>query len=443
MALKRSISHHRMENWNSRVITFWTIAIVAFLSACTLGDPEPTDQSPALSLHFEQNLSLTKLSWEHVKVTGFKEYILLQSALDIPDSPTPVVNQNVTVVTRIKDVDMTSFLASPVLFTPTVYYKLYCAVDDRFLYSPTIPVLQNIDAVNGFYDSGCHMPGNDEMVMFDRTTDHLSTVNYKTVAITSTAIDLNFSFPSLEMSQWNDVTNVLGFDQSPATLRKFNYPSLLNTGNVIFNQVLWAARSYHQFVFVATEEFGKGFQVLNKNNFSVIASAVGLSNNQNIAVFPGDTITVITFGVNGSKKYGIDAMGKIVSQQDLSVSLLQANLQSTCAQGSELFIADATGSIFNHAGERMGSLSFSVNSFIQIIRLSPDEKKAIFIVNENGIQRLQIADLSNLPAVTLLKSYDLPALNYADIIPEEDIIYVAGALFNSNQNQTFILKFPM
>ena len=443
MTFKSSISHHSMKIWNSQCTRFLTFAVVALFSSCTLDDPGPTDQSPPLSLTTEQNLSLTTLTWDRVKVTGFKEYVLLQSSTSIPDNPTPVVNQNVTVIKRIKDVDETSFSVSPSLITPTVCYKLYCSVDDRFLYSPTICVQQNIDFVTGFFDTGCHTPGIDELVMFDRTTANLSTINYKTATITSTVDASSFSFPSLDISVWNESTHVFGFDQSPPALSKFTYPTLTLTQFINFNQVIWAAKPFNQFVFVVTEEFGRGFQVLSRNNMSVLDKRVGLTNNQNIAVFPGDTISVITFGVSGSKKYTINATGKVITEEDISAKLSQANLQSTCAQGNELFIADAFGSIFNRNGEKLGALSTNLNTFIQLIRLSPDETKAIFIANENGIQRLVIADLSTLPAITFLKSFDLPSLNYADIIPEDEIIYVVGTTFNNSQAQTYFLKYPM
>jgi len=244
------------------------------------------------------------------------------------------------------------------------------------------------------------------------------------------------------MSTWNGTTEIFGFDQSPAILRKFTYPSLKNTQNLNFNQVLWSAKPYQQFVFIASDDFGQGFNVLNRNNFSVLDNREGIPNNQNIAVFAGDPITVITFGVNQSRKYTIDSAGKILSEEAISSHLLQANLQSTCAQGNEVFIADVVGSIFNRNGDRLGALSSNQNVFIQMIRLSPDETKAIFITNENGIQRLNIADLSNLPVVTLLHSYDLPSLNYADIIPENEIIHVIGTTFNSSQPLTYILLYP-
>ncbi len=443
MTFKSSISHHSMKIWNSQCIRFLTFAIVALFSSCTLDDPATTDQSPPLTLTSEQNLSLTTLSWDRVKVTGFKEYVLLQSSSSIPDNPTPVVNQDVTVVKRIKDVDETSFSVSPSLITPTVCYKLYCSVDDRFLYSPTICVQQNIDFIAGFFDTGSHTAGNDEMVMYDRVNDQLATINYKTGTIVNAVTDFSFSFPSLDMSEWNGTTDIFGFDQSPSSLRKFSYPSLNNTHNISFSQVLWAIKPFHEFVFIASEEFGQSFKVMRRSNLTDIDKRVGITNNQNIAVFPGDTIVVITFGVNSSKKYSINETGKVITEEDISAKLSQANLQSTCAQGNELFIADAFGSIFNRNGEKLGVLSTNQNSSIQIIRLSADETKAIFIANENGIQRLVVADLSNLPAITFLKSFDLPSLNYADIIPEDEIIYVVGTSFNNSQAQTYFLKYPM
>ena len=184
----------------SQNIALLALTALIFTSGCTLDEPAQTSNDPALSLDYTQNLSLTELTWDKVNVTGFKEYILLQSATPIPNSPTPVVNQDVTVLKRIKDVDITSFSVSPTLFTPQICFKLYCAVDDRFLYSQTLCIEQHFDMFQGFYDKAAHIADVDEMVMFDRVNNDFSTCNYKTGTITNTVHDIVLSFPSLEMS---------------------------------------------------------------------------------------------------------------------------------------------------------------------------------------------------------------------------------------------------
>lgn len=420
-----------------------TIGLV-FSSACTLDEPTDTNQNPALTLDYTQNLSLTNLTWDAVKVTGFKEYIILQSSNPIPNSPTPVINQDVTVLKRIKEVDSTNLSVSTMLFSPQICYKLYCAVDDRFLYSQTLCIEQDIDVVSGFYDRGCHLAGNDEAVMFDRVNNVLSTLNYKTGTITNSVTDIVLSFPSLEMSSWAGVTNTFGFDQSPAWLRKYNFPALTASNSKNFNQVLWAANVHNQFVFVATDDaFSNNFQVLSRNNLSLIHGAQTMTGNQNIAVFPGDPLTVMTIGSTETKKYSIDANGMISASVDVPARILQPDLQSACAEGTDLFICGREGTIINRNGVNVGTLNTDINASILLNRLSIDEKKAIYVINDNGTMRLEIADISQLPVVTLLTTYDLPALTYADVIPEDEIIYLIGTSFNSSQPQTTILRYPL
>lgn len=416
---------------------------LAFSWACTLDEPAESNQNPALTLDYTQDLSLTNLTWDAVRVTGFKEYIILQSSEPIPNSPTPVINQDVTVLKRINDVDVTSLSVSTILFSSQVCYKLYCAVDDRFLYSSTLCIQQDLDVVNGFYDRGCHAAGHDEAVVFDRINNLLSTLNYKTGTITRTASGVILSFPSLEMSTSGDVANVYGFDQSPALLRKYNLPSLTASNSKNFNQILWAANVHDPFVFVATEEFNNNFQVLNRNNLSFLHGLQAMTGNQNIAVFPGDPLTVITIGPSAAKKYSIGTDGKILTSVDVPARILQPDLQATCAEGVDLFICGREGTIINKNGEHTGTLNTDINSSILLNRLSADEKKAIYVINDNGTMRLEIADIAQLPVVTLLKTYDLPALTYADVIPDDDIIYLIGTSFNSSLPQTTILRYPL
>ncbi len=213
-----------------------TIGLV-FSWSCTLDEPTGTNQNPALTLDYTQDFSLTNLTWDEVRVTGFKEYIILQSSNPIPNSPTPVINQDVTVLKRINDVDVTSLTVSTILFSSQICYKLYCAVDDRFLYSSTLCIQQDIDVVNGFYDRGCHVAGNEEAVVFDRVNNILSTLNYKTGTVTRSTSGIVLNFPSLEMSTSGDVTNIYGFDQSPGLLRKYNFPALTASNSKNFNQI--------------------------------------------------------------------------------------------------------------------------------------------------------------------------------------------------------------
>ncbi|MDZ4749390.1 MAG: hypothetical protein SH808_12960 [Saprospiraceae bacterium] len=432
-----------MTNFRGHYISIIGAFVLAFSGGCTLDEPADSDHNPALTLEYSQNLSLTDLSWDPVNVTGFKEYIILQSSIPIPNSPTPVINQDVTVLKRINDVDVTGISVSTMLFSPQICYKLYCAVNDRFLYSPTLCIQQDIDVVNGFYDRACHTAGKDEAVMFDRVNNVLSTLNYKTSILTNSVTNIFLSFPSLEMTTWDNVTNVYGFDQSPAWLRKYNFPALTASNSKNFNQILWAANVHNQFVFIVTDDFSNNFQVLSRNNLTFLNGTQAITGNQNIAVFDGDPLTVITIGTSASKKYSIDADGKISGGVDVPARILQPDLQSTCAEGNELFICGREGNIINKNGEPIGSLNTDINSTIILNRLSSDEKKAIYVINDNGFLRLEIADITQLPLITILKSYDLPALNYADVIPEDEIIYLIGTSFNSSQPQTTILRYPL
>jgi hypothetical protein len=432
-----------MTKLKGRHIGLLAVAGLMILAGCTLQDPDsPSDEAP-LSLAYQQNHSLTQLNWDKVKVTGFKEYVLLQSSTPIPNNPTPVVNQEVTLLKRIQEVDITTFSASATVFSPQICYKLYCGVDDRFLASDNICIDQHYVIIEGFYDRACHASGLDELAMFDRVNNHLTACNFKTGSVSNKVTDIVLNFPSMEMSMMDNVTNVFAYDQSPGWLRKYSYPALTALHSKNFSQVLWAAKVYNQFVFIGTEEFNKNFQVLNRSNLSLKDSSPGIISGQNIAVFSGSPLTVMTLGQTEAKKYLVDDAGDIISEEFITGRISQPDLQSTCADGTELFIGGRDGSIINRNGENAGRLNADINSFVMISRLSTDETKAIYIVNDTGVNFLKIADLSQLPIVSVLHSYEIPAMNYADLIVEEDIIYLIGTTFNSSQPQTVFLKYPL
>ncbi len=411
-------------------------------ASCTLSDPDTTIHDPALTLEYTQDYSLTHFSWDKVKVTGFKEYILLQSNQPIPNNPTPVVNQDVTVLKRITEVDVNHLMTSNLLVGQQTCYKLYCAVDNRFLYSQSVCFDQSYLAVDGFNDKAAHLAGLDDMIGYDRVNDKFNVFNYKTGNVTNTVNDNTLNFPSLEMYQWNGATHVIGFNQSAARLGLYQFPSMTATQAKSYPNVLWAARPLNQFILIASQESGNNFQVLNRNTFLPLDSRSGTQSSQNMAVFTGDPSVVLTLGQSGSKKYLVSANGFITSEQSILGRIGQPDLQHTCAQGLDLFICGSSGNIINKDGENVASLTISNNSFITMSRLSSDESKAIYIITRNGLTFLEIADISGLPTITVERTIELPILTYSDLIPDEGIIHVIGTTFNSNFPETFILKYP-
>ena len=430
----RAKSHH--------ISGIYLLLSILCWSGCTLNDPDPTLNDPALTLKYTQEYSVTHFTWDKVNVTGFKEYILLQSAVPIPDAPTPEVNQDVTVLKRIKEVDQNFLTTSGFLIGSQTCYKLYCAVDDRFMYSPTVCFDQDNLSFDGFFDKGAHLEGNEEMALYDRVNDEFAVVNYKTGQVTKRVSNSTFNFPSMEMQSYNNATNVVAYNQSAAWLGVYSFPSLNAIQVRSFGSVIWSARPFRQYILAATNQTGAEFQVLHKSTLLAFDGRSGTTSSQNIAIFEGDPAVVLTLGQSNSKRYTLSTTGFILSEQSIPARIGQPDLQFSCAQGTDIFIGGNKGDIISRDGENITALTSGNNNFISIARLSQDETKVVYILNRNGNMFLEIADISQLPQVTVERSFELPALTYADIIPEDDLIYVVGTTFSSSLPVTFTLKYP-
>jgi hypothetical protein len=418
------------------------MVVLIFMDGCTLDDPGATNNSPALTLHADQNLSLLTLSWDPVNVTGFREYIIVQSTSDIPNTSEPEVNSETIVLKRIDDRSVHSLTISNTLFAPTLCFKLFASVNDRFISSSSICVQQDFTLFSGFHDRAGHEAGLDEIVLFDRSNARLSTINYKTETLTNTISENSLTFPIINVSTYEGTTTIFAYDQSPPRLRKYRYPDLVALTFKDFPGVLFALQPYKQFVFVADEDFNKGFQVLNTGNLNLIDSRPGISGNRNIAVFEGSPLTVLEIAENSTWKYTIDATGKIIGSEQLLHGVTQLSSQNTTANNQDYFIGGRFGNIVNRDGEIIASISSGINSFVSMNRFSPDDSKVVSIINDNILIRLEINDVSALPGIETIVSYELPSASYADLIVDENIIYVIGVTFATSQPQTFILKYP-
>ncbi len=416
---------------------------LTFLPSCHLEDPGTSSSDPALVLHADQNLSLINLSWDPVNVTGFKEYIILQSTTDIPNGPTPVLNAETTVLKRIDNRDIHSLSVSNTLFASHLCYKLYTSVNDRFLYSSTVCLDQDFTLINGFNDRAGHEEGLDKLVMFDRVNTRLSVFDYKNEVLNSSVVDIFFSFPVINVSTFEGTTNVFAYDQSAARMRKYKFPELSSLTYRDFGSVLYAIMPHQQFIFSSVDDFGKTFQVLNRSNLNTVSSRSGMTGNRNIAVFEGDPLIVIEIGETSMMKYSIDQSGNIIQSDVLNAGVSQISSENTTANSDDYFICGRAGSIVNRNGEIIETIVKGLNSVSMFNRFSPDKSKVVSIINTNIKITLEINDVSNLPLITNIQSFDLPQATYSDMIVDDHIIYAIGVTFASGQSQTFILKYPI
>ncbi len=431
-----------MAHWKGLQIGIILLGSVFFMAGCTLSDPGISNSDPALTLHAEQNLSLITLSWDPVKVTGFKEYILLVSTTDIPNAPTPEVNSETTVLKRIDDSDVHSFTSSNTLFAPRLCYKLYTSVDERYIYSSTVCIDQDFTLYDGFNDRAGHETGLDQLVMFDRVNQRFSSLDYKSGVINNTVNDNHVSFPIIEVSTLEGVTNFFAYDQSPPRLVKYSFPDLVASTSKDFGSILYSVSVHKQFVYTASDESQRTFQVINRDNFVTIDARNGLTGNRNLAVFEGDPVTVLEIGESAMMKYSINAVGKITEIDQILSGVSQLNTQNTTATNDQYFIGGRFGTIVNRNGEVITSLTTDFNSFNAMNRFSPDGTKAVSIVNVNNKTLLVINDISALPSFSTINSYEIPQANFADAIIEDHVIYLVGVTFTSGQGQTFLTKYP-
>lgn len=418
-------------------------ALLLVLQGCTLDAPEDTQQVPALQLQVQQDLSLTNLSWPRVNVTGFQEYIILQSHQDIPNTSEPETNLNVAIAARFDDISVTSFSSINTLFTPQTCYKLYTKVNDRFLYSPTVCVENHLNIIPGFYDRVGYNKVDNDLVMFDRINSNLALYDLDTEALVSSKFENELSFPVLQVAHHVGGTFMYSFDQNIQRIRKYRLPELSLTNNHFVSNGLIGAFVDGPFVYTGTQFSQGSFQVLDSETFSLKDSRDGFTGQRNFAVFPGDTTTVLEIWDSRMRQYKVNHLGKVVDQNEFVGGVLQLSLQNTCDVSSTHYIGGRFSTIVDKDGNTIASLVEDINSLSIYCRFSPDGTKAIILGQDQQQFFLEIHDISGLPTATLLKRYELPSANYADLFVHDSIIHIVGIDFASSNSQTFILKLPM
>ncbi|HZV45173.1 MAG TPA: hypothetical protein VFF90_11880 [Saprospiraceae bacterium] len=430
-----------------KVVPFYTVITSLLIGMCciqcTLDEGTPGTSDPALTLQVHTDLSLINLSWTPVKVTGFKEYIILQSSGDIPNSPTPPVGQDVTVLDRINIVNNTTFSTTNILFSPTSCYKLYCSVDDRFMYSSTVCVESSTTIIPGFNDRADHAPGLPQIALFDRSNIKLTAYTDDDGTIFNSIPENNLSFPQLDLSTYQGTNRLYSFDLSFAQVRKYSFPNLTLQDQEFVGESIIGGLAWNNFVFMMLQSTSSGFRILNAETLTTIDSKPGLPGNRNIAVFDGDPILVLEISDVAINRYEVNSVGKVTHSDQFSTSIFQPSTQNTCDISNEYYIGGRLSTIVNKDAEIITSLESGNNVFSQMSRFSPDGTKAAIIVSDFNAVNLEIFDISNLPVATLLKTFSLPNATFADLYFKDNVINVIGVNFNSSSPQTFFLKLPI
>ena len=412
-------------------------------SQCTLDDVTPENPLPSLTLNVTTNHSLINLNWNPVNVTGFKEYVILQSAQNIPDSPTPPVDVNISVVKRIDERNVTSLSTTNTLLAFNLCYKLYVSVDDRFISSPTVCITPERNVLSGFNDKVTHYMEHPEIVMFDRVNTQLTVYNIDDNQVTNSILENNLSFPILDLSHHNGQYRLFTFDQSFNRIRRYSFPGLSFESQKNYSETILGGVASGDFVYMVLQG-ASGFQVLNANSLTVIDQRLFLSGNRNIAVFEGDPKTVLEIGDSGIMKYAINSVGKITAVEQFGQGVTQTSIQSSCDVSDQYYIGGRFATLVNRNGEVLQSLVSGINSFVQVARFSPDGTKALLVVIDQNVTSLDIVDISTLPTFTTLKSYELPVASYIDLFMKDDITHVIGVNFNAlSEPTTIFFKFPL
>ena len=425
------------------IIPATVFTLFGLCAGCTLDNPAEGPQTAPLNLQVQQNLSLVNFTWPKVNVTGFAEYILLQSNTNIPDAPEPVINQNVAVMTRIDDVDVTSFSAVNTLFAPQVCYKLYTKVNDRFLYSPTVCINSQADLIGGFYDRVGYDKTNHDLVMFDRSNRFLSIYDLDNSVISANVPENNMSFPVVAVSTHQGITAAYMFDQNQGNIRKFNMPEL---GQVIQKQVfdgLAGGLVAGPWIFVGTQNASSSFQVWDANSFVVRDTRQGFTGLRHYASFPGDTTIVLELWDTGMRRYTINGGGKVITQNEFSTGVIQVSTQNASDVNDQYYIGGRFSTIVDKDANIISSLNEDVNTFAFFNRFSEDGTRVVALVQDQASFFLDIYDISNVASPLLIKRYALPLATYAELAVKHDIIYIVGIDFSSSVSQSFILKIPV
>jgi hypothetical protein len=272
-------------------LAFAILVLIVGISACIEPVPEPSADYKIIPMTLQKSElpdGSVRLEWSKTKSFEFKEYWVARS-LDKDSVPyiSELPKQNglntailppVEVMSRIEDVDSTSFVDSITFFNQKVSYRLFAVLNGRVVSSPSVTVAKKINSeeFNFVFDDIVPVPERRQLLLIDRTGARVSLYrpmeNFNIVSMTQN-VGVGAEITYRISSNTPEAVDIVFPSRGSASIRNFTNPNFSTAlqgnfflNNVFFNGVSFILDSTNMAI---AAPGGNGFSSVSTSFFSI------------------------------------------------------------------------------------------------------------------------------------------------------------------------------
>lgn len=407
-------------------------------SACQKEEIDNSDKNYPIQLTATIPSRNVELTWTKTNIASFEGYVVVRSTEPIPDTETPPTGA----IATISDQDINSFSDSSFPFVEKIYYKVFVKAAGRFLISPTVELVTNINLLNLAASFAQPDPENNVVFLTDLNKSQLYRYNYLTDEFTDsltlsslftikTALGDNGEGLELYISYNND-SRIYVYDAATLDFKT----SIIMNGSVIS-----FASGNNGFIYVATDNFNANFAVYKRSNKTLVGSAnysFG-SFDRVLTVLPGNGL-VIDAANSKLDAYTINqSTGAVTNHKEAFVqnNFFGSNGKITTSADGSAFMPFPDGVIYNKDLAATNSLPNPNFTFFSDFAFSEESDK-LWAFPNSPFEMREFAYPS-------LDGPTTKPLNYSVVraFPDGDQLILVGLVFNQFTTQTIVDRLPI
>ena len=331
-----------------------------------------SDKNFPLHLRHNKINGSDSFSWDEVRSSNFRQYILVRSITPIAAGMSPILNQSVFQSAHYADT--TAAPSTNFFFDALSYYKLYAQIGDRWLESNEIPINTAINSVTGIPVASIFYPDSNWVITLKR--DNSSSSAGKLVLTNLTTNKVILSTQSYPISVLDQIAMTVGHSLSGApelyittstSFKKVSLPLLVvQSTQTSFSAPYSVAEGGGSTLILTNGNTSTSLNLRKKSDFSIIKSIsrTNYFEHRTLGVLDTATNLVIEASSSQTQVFNINAVTGVISGTLTANELGNSPFlfQLPMSPDKQFFCPNSRGTIYDRSLNMIGTANPNPNN---------------------------------------------------------------------------------
>ncbi|MEM6262321.1 MAG: hypothetical protein AAGI38_07435 [Bacteroidota bacterium] len=409
---------------------FLLISLV--IQGCKEDDGPEIDPSVyPISVSINPELGGVELSWTQINTRDFQRYWIIRSVDSLPDD-IDVTDLTIEIAGQVDQPEDTVFTDTRPPQGSVIYYKVLAELGNRFLVSPTVPVVREFFPLGLRYGDAVIEPIYNTLFVRDQTGRLVTAFDYEEKKLLGTS-SISSTNPNLSAGTFNGQSELYVHAIGNSELTVFRADSMFNPiQNDFLRNIASVAADNRGRLYIAFSDNAGTFRVHQRAGFGQVANFTGGQSfsQKLVGVYPNGN-DILDATPQQVELYRFDDNGDFITRITKSISAAGTQFLSSMAfhPDGEFVIPFRNGLILD---KDLNPITLLSGNVVTSYAFSPDGN-SLYVANGNTLSQLEVPSFR--PLNTFLLGFSTKAI-FVD--PEDNKLLIVGDVVSGNNLQAVV-----